>query len=227
MNEEYEQRQKEQRIEELYRFSGMDDIDRGIILHSPKIKLNQANKEVFGFAMWYSEAYPDSASGGTGFIVMGDLGVGKTWVCLAMLNYLITQKQVDCRYANVKSTLDEAKAAMDRDAIDPLYGIKRRDLLFFDDLGSERPTRWTIDALSTVVTYRYKEHLPTIYTTNARNWKELVEMLSEGQDSFHADRIVERIMERNHAILLKGKSWRKPLRVMPDLSIDSSGRVYR
>lgn len=208
LHKEYQEGRRRDRIERIYRSSGMSDLDRQMTFGN--FRIDEKNRAARSLVQNYMSQWPESGAQGCGFIIMGRLGVGKTHLCLAFLNQMI-DNAVDCEYANVKTALDAAKETFDTHSVTPLRRIKRRDLVLLDDLGSERPTDWTVDALSGIITYRYSKYLPTVFTTNALSWKELISNLSS-RDQFAAERIVERIMERNEPVVMGGTSRRKPFR---------------
>jgi DNA replication protein DnaC len=174
-------------------------------------QVTSQNQDAYDLVRTYIDNYPDSAAGGTGFLILGDLGVGKTHLGLAFLNEMIQRYQILCEYANVKTALDIAKESFDMRGQNPLDRMKRVDMLFLDDMGSERSTEWTVDAISTLITFRYMKYLPTVYTSNALSWDRLVGMLSGPWGTMAAERIVDRLIERSEPVIIKGESRRKPL----------------
>lgn len=191
----------------MYKISGLDLTDRDKTFEN--FEVNSHNRKAHFLIEEYIASW--HSVGDSGVVIMGNLGVGKTHLCLAMMNELISKHLVGCEYANVRVTLDEMKNSFDGVVINPVLRLKRRELVIFDDLGSERPTEWTLDAISSLVIWRYEHHLPTVFTTNARTWDELVEMLAGNFGRFRTERLVERILERNEAVSISGRSWRKPL----------------
>ena len=194
----------------LYELSGIsqEDIDEKTF---EAFEVTGANKDAHFLVKRYLDCYPGSAEGGLGFILMGDLGIGKTHLCIAFLIELIKLHQIQCEYANVKVILDAEKDSFDTHLQGPLDRLRRIDLLCLDDLGSERATQWTLDAISTIVTYRYNKRLPTIFTTNAIGFDALTKALAGSQGIFAAERIVDRIRERNEPAIIRGNTRRKTL----------------
>lgn len=209
LSEEYHESQQEAEIETLLRISGMTEFDAQKNFGS--FEVTPQNRDAHFLVTNYLRGWPESGKGGRGFIIRGKLGVGKTHLCLAFLREMIYQHRVVCQYANIKITLDEAKASFDTDSVDPFHKLKRRELLFLDDLGSERATDYSLDRISDIVTYRYVNYLPTIYTCNALSWKELDRNLT-ASESISAQRVVQRIMERTEAVVIQGTSRRRPLK---------------
>lgn len=194
----------------LYEVSGIsqEDIDEKTL---EAFEVTAANRDAHLLVKSYLDHYPSSTENGLGFILMGDLGIGKTHLCIAFLVELIKRHQVRCEYANVKAVLDAEKGSFDTHTEGPLDRLRCIDLLCLDDLGSERATQWTLDAISTIVTYRYNNRLPTIFTTNAIGFDALTKTLSGSQGTFAAERIVDRIKERNEPAIIRGNTRRQTL----------------
>jgi DNA replication protein DnaC len=54
----------------------------------------------------------------------------------------------------------------DGDGGAPIRRLYESSLLVLDDLGAERPTDWTRDAIHALVQHRHSRDLPTIVTSN-------------------------------------------------------------
>jgi DNA replication protein DnaC len=88
------------------------------------------------------------------------------------------------RFASIPELAQRARdAARDGELSDVIAGYSEPDLLVLDDLGASRDSEFLEDALYLVVSRRYNNKLPTIYTTNLS-----LEVL--------AQRIGERIVSR-------------------------------
>jgi hypothetical protein len=107
--------------------------------------------------------------------VYGGVGSGKTGLAWSLLRGRVQVAHYDYEeseaqypaFANVVELLDEAKAAMrDGDGGSPIRKLYESKLLVLDDLGAERPTDWTRDAIHALVQHRYSRELPTIVTSN-------------------------------------------------------------
>ena len=69
-------------------------------------------------------------------------------------------------FANVVELLDEAKATMRWRWWRASAALYESSLLVLDDLGAERPTDWTRDAIHALVQHRHVSDRPTIVTSN-------------------------------------------------------------
>ncbi len=53
-----------------------------------------------------------------------------------------------------------------RDMDEWMDSVKNADLLLLDDLGAERASEWVRERIFVIVNHRYREELPTIFTSN-------------------------------------------------------------
>jgi hypothetical protein len=116
-----------------------------------------------------------SESPGCNAYIYGGVGSGKTGLAWSLLRARVLDARYDWEeseaqypaFANVVELLDEAKAAMrDGDGGAPIRNLYESSLLVLDDLGAERPTDWTRDAIHALVQHRHTRGLPTIVTSN-------------------------------------------------------------
>lgn len=138
-----------------------------------------------------------------GFILMGEVGVGKTFVLMALMvkvleacfrNDVYTSEYV--AYYPVGYLL--YKLRNDRNSSDFEKCLKVR-FLFLDDLGSENTTDFAREHLFTALDLRCQKNKPTFITTNL-SFNELNEKYGE--------RIVSRLKEMCIPITIKGKDRR-------------------
>jgi IstB-like ATP binding protein len=116
---------------------------------------------------YYTEDY------GRNLYIYGGVGSGKTGLAWSLLRARVLDARYDWEdgeaqypaFANVVELLDEAKAAM-RDGGAPIRNLYESSLLVLDDLGAERPTDWTRDAIHALVQHRHTRDLPTVVTSN-------------------------------------------------------------
>ena len=182
-----------------------------------------------GFLQSFIEDYPFDHSG-TGLLITGDIGTGKTHLAVATLRSLITQyNKVGLFYdyrtllKQNQNTYSSRTAESESDVLDPVY---KADVLVLDELGAEKRTDWTSDMVAHIINLRYNEQRTTIFTTNYANKstvlarKELALPNSSNMptiaDETLGDRIGERMFSRIQEmciiIEMKGDDFRKGIK---------------
>lgn len=149
-----------------------------------------------------------------GICIAGGVGTGKTFLASCFAVSLL-RRQVDVRWSNVSDFLREVRSAFSRGGSE-LEVVKRfttPTVLFFDDLGKERPTEWACEQLFSVINARYDAEMATVITTNY-SLQELVARLTPRPDANgYADdttarAIVDRLRAMCEFVVLDGRSMR-------------------
>lgn len=101
---------------------------------------------------------------GTGLLLCGQVGTGKSFLAAAIANELISQGTpcLMTNFSRIISRISE-KFGGDQKYLD---NLNRFDLLIIDDLGAERDTDYTWEKVMNVIDARYRAGLPLIITTN-------------------------------------------------------------
>lgn len=101
---------------------------------------------------------------GTGLLLCGQVGTGKSFLAAAIANELISQG-TPCLMTNFSRLISRIseKFGGDQKYLDDL---NRFDLLIIDDLGAERDSDFTWEKVMNVIDARYRAGLPIIITTN-------------------------------------------------------------
>jgi DNA replication protein DnaC len=129
--------------------------------------------------------------------------VGKTHLAVAVMNEIITKKRVPSLFVTVPELLDNMRGAYNdpgRDIDEWMDSVKNADLLLLDDLGAERANEWVRERIFVIVNHRYREELPTIFTSNTGP-KDLAAQLGE--------RTASRIIAMCDWISLEGEDYRE------------------
>ena len=125
--------------------------------------------EVLAYCRRYAEAF---APGAESLLLLGQTGLGKTHLSLAIAREVIEQGG-GVLYASVQKLMDRLESgrfARDQETRDQ-YGdnmdiVLSCDLLILDDLGTEFSTAFTNAALYNIINSRLSEQKPVIISTN-------------------------------------------------------------
>ena len=154
----------------------------------------------------YLGEWDENREAGKGLYLCGGVGTGKTHLAVAVMNELIRRRRVPSLFVTVPELLDNLRGAYNdpgRNLDEWMHAVKNADLLLLDDLGSEKATAWVQERLFVIVNHRYREALPTIFTSNIGP-KDLTAQLGE--------RTASRIIAMCEGIELTGSDYRETVR---------------
>jgi len=136
----------------------------------------------------YVAHFPQMLEKGTGLLLWGSVGTGKTFLAGCIANALIDQRVsvLMTTFGRILNTLT-GKFQEDRNSF--LDSFNQYSLLILDDLGMERNTEFALEQVFNVVDTRYRSKKPLIVTTNLT-----LEELKNSPDLVHS-RIYDRILE--------------------------------
>ena len=106
-------------------------------------------------------------------------------------------------FVTVPELLDNMRGTYNdpgRDIDEWMDSVKNAELLLLDDLGAERANDWVRERIFVIVNHRYREELPTIFTSNIGP-KDLAAQLGE--------RTASRIIAMCDWISLEGEDYRE------------------
>jgi chromosomal replication initiation ATPase DnaA len=111
--------------------------------------------------------------------ISGERGAGKTHLSLAIANEFVERGE-PCRWIFVPDLVEEALAGMQAGRHHELLAeLKAAPILILDDLGAIQNSDWAVQALlQPLCDYRYREELPTVFTSKATAAQ--LKVLSEG-----------------------------------------------
>lgn len=109
-------------------------------------------------------------------VLTGDTGSGKTHLAVAILREFVKDgKVIDSRGAifttvpdlllSIRSGFGDSSGFTQSEE-DFVNSYAKTPFLILDDLGAEKSTEWATATLSAIIDKRYRELLPTVYTTN-------------------------------------------------------------
>ena len=158
------------------------------------VKLSEAMRN-------YAEQFDDFKKSGTGLLLYGTVGTGKTYAAACIANELIN-RNVSVLMTNFARLTNELQGKFEgrQEYIDNLNNYA---LLIIDDLGAERNSEYMQEIVFNIIDARYRSGLPFIITTNL-SMNELM-----NTDSIAHKRIYDRILERCYPIKVDGNSRRR------------------
>jgi len=168
---------------------------------------------------------------GTGLLIIGKIGTGKTHLAVGIVKELILNRGISCLFYDYRELLKEIQnsynAKVQTTELDVLRPVFETDVLVLDELGAVKPTEWVWDTVSLILNTRYNDNRATIITTNLPNlapgkYKNNLDARSReaaeqsNQDKTLGDRIGEAMRSRLHEmcriIEMDGADFRKGTR---------------
>lgn len=143
------------------RRTGFPDAEMREWTFSKSDHTDQRNESI---ARKYTANFNTMREQGTGLLLCGQVGTGKSFLAACIANELINQG-TPCLMTNFSRIISRVseKFGGDQKYLDDL---NRFDLLVIDDLGAERDTEFTWEKVMNVIDARYRAGLPIIITTN-------------------------------------------------------------
>lgn len=135
----------------------------------------------------YVERFPEMLENGTGLMLYGNVGSGKSFAAACIANALI-ENGTPCLMTNFQRIVNKLQDGFSgrQEYIDSL---QKFDLLIIDDFATERKTEYMTEQVTAVIDARYRSKLPLIVTTNI-NPRDLM-----SADGIGEQRIYSRIMD--------------------------------
>ncbi len=110
---------------------------------------------------------------GTGLLIIGKIGTGKTHLAVGITKDLILNKGISCLFYDYRELLKEIQnsynATVQTTELDVLRPVFEADVLVLDELGAVKPTEWVWDTVSLILNTRYNDNRTTIITTNFKH----------------------------------------------------------
>ena len=150
-----------------------------------------------------------------GLYIYGNFGVGKTYMCYALLNSLV-KKGHKVAFVKVDSFIDMMRKLYlsNNDEYSSLMNkIKKAEYLVLDDIGSEKVSAFSRDdLLFNILDYRMENKLVTIFTSNLGKNDLLLQYQYDKDDRsslIKAKRLLERIDILSDDYVLTGINKRR------------------
>jgi DNA replication protein DnaC len=145
-----------------------------------------------------------------GLLLVGPVGVGKTHLAVSMLKDLTRTRKASCLFydfrdllKSIQDSYNPVSQTTEQRILSPVY---EADVLVLDELGAAKPTAWTQDTMTHIITTRYNNKRTTIFTTN---YTDAPSPLEESLTDRVGERLRSRLYEMCKAIQLLGNDYRK------------------
>lgn len=112
-----------------------------------------------------------SQDGEGSIFLWGKVGRGKTGLGICALRHRVEVLGVDALYRYASELFDDIRRGFDRELGGLSSGeifdaVRETNLVLLDDLGKENLTPWVRETFNRLIDYRWRQHLPTIFTSN-------------------------------------------------------------
>lgn len=128
-------------------------------------KDDKKNNEMTNFYHDYIQNWETIKKNGTGILLFGDVGTGKTFYACCIANELLKRGEKIC-VTNFMKILNIYKNFEEDDLNNTINMICNSTLLIIDDFGAERKTEFANEKILEIVDSRSERNLPNIITTN-------------------------------------------------------------
>ena len=178
---EWERMRRDARVETLQKKSGLSKRMMNYGLDNFRPMVSESTQRALAKVTDYIMNWDENQEAGKGLYLCGGVGTGKTHLAVAVLNELIRRRRIPALFVTVPELLDNLRGTYDnpgRNLDEWMDAVKNADFLVLDDLGSEKPTAWVQERIFVIVNHRYREALPTVFTSNIGP-KDLATQLGE------------------------------------------------
>jgi DNA replication protein DnaC len=145
------------------------------------------------------EGYPVETAG-TGLLITGSIGVGKTHLAVGILQALVAERGASGLFYDYRDLLKQVQnsynqkvAATEMEVLRPVF---ETEVLVLDELGAAKPTDWVWDTVAHILNTRYNDRRTTIITTNYANMPPLAADSSGPRAAVREETLGDRIGER-------------------------------
>lgn len=154
----------------------------------------------------FVDSYPLETAG-TGLLITGSIGVGKTHLAVGILQALVAERGATGLFFDYRDLLKQVQNSYNRQVsateLEILAPVFNAEVLVLDELGASKPTDWVWDTVAHILNTRYNDRRTTIITTNYANLPPLGIEAGVGNSTRAAmreetlgDRIGERMRSR-------------------------------
>jgi len=166
---------------------------------------NFVNKEIIN---WLENNYIKNfqLDKSKGIYLYGSPGTGKTYLSVCLIKELsrVGIRSLLIPMIDFIGRVREESFKFNVESIDYERRVRDTELLVLDDFGAEKLTEWVEELIHSIVDYRYRRNLPTIFTSNY----SLEEMLGRFYSPIVGERIISRIRQMCYVISVEGENFR-------------------
>jgi DNA replication protein DnaC len=148
---------------------------RGVSFDRPPVsdmERDMASRHVVNAVREYADALDANLAAGRGLWLMGSTGTGKTTLGMLVAKTALAAGRTAAVYFTPKLLTQIRQTYQATDSEDAYEAFFKRltsvDLLYIDDLGSERHTDWVVEQLYALVNERYENQRSVLVTSNAK-----------------------------------------------------------
>src|SRR5438270_9188598 len=170
----------------------------------------------------FVDGYPVETAG-TGLLLTGSIGVGKTHLAVGILQALVTERGATGLFYDyrdllkqVQNSYNPAVAATELQILRPVF---EAEVLILDELGAAKPTDWVWDTVAHILNTRYNDRRTTIITTNYSNAAPLgtetgprASMREETLGDRIGERMRSRLQEMCVVVEMQGEDFRQKVK---------------
>jgi DNA replication protein DnaC len=172
---------------------------RGVSFDRPPVSdmaRDMSTRHVVNAVQSFVEGLDENLAAGKGMWLMGNTGTGKTTLGMLAAKATLAAGRTVAVYFTPKLLTQIRQTYQATDSEDAYDAFFRRltsvDLLYIDDLGSERHTDWVVEQLYALVNERYENQRSMLVTSNAaRDVGEGQKRLAEQIGARTVSRLIE------------------------------------
>jgi DNA replication protein DnaC len=147
----------------------------------------------------FVESYPLETDG-TGLLLTGNIGVGKTHLAVGILQSLVIERGAAGLFYDYRDLLKQVQNSYNpqvrQTELEVLRPVFEAEILVLDELGAVKPTDWVWDTVAHILNTRYNDRRTTIITTNYPNHPPLGAGSGDGSMRLREETLGDRIGER-------------------------------
>lgn len=172
---------------------------RGVSFDRPPVSdmdRDMSSRHVVNAVREFTDTLDENLAGGKGMWLMGNTGTGKTTLGMLVAKTALAAGKTVAVYFTPKLLTQIRQTYQATESEDAYEAFFKRltsvDLLYIDDLGSERHTDWVVEQLYALVNERYENQRSMLVTSNAK--QDVDEGRRQLEDQIGA-RTVSRLVE--------------------------------